>query len=264
MGGPNGDTRYGGQTTVFPARVIQNHVDQVLACLLAQAQNVFSLGGQKQWGAGDLVTQLFFTYKKDWWGLCFRGGVVFPTGKKVSCPVNVFAQPIGNNGHYELQVGSEFLMNAPRASAMIYFLYSHACTERENLPTAFMGNMIKNIGLPTAANVGWDSVTAGILGNFVFGYCKKFNLLLGYQAYIKSRDAICYRTTYAQNFIGAQQQLDGQVIARKSQQQTHTFQTQLQYNFWRHMRLDGGVEYTFAGKTAPVVFDWNCGLSVLF
>lgn len=259
----------GGQTTVFPARVIQNHVDEVLGCLVSQAQHVFSNAGinfcsQKQWGAGDLVTQIFVTYLKDWWGFRLRGGVIFPTGKKNCQPRNVFQQPIGNNGHYELQVGSELLMNSEHVSSMIYFLYSHACRQRETVPTPFEGSFIKNIGLPTAADICWDSVTAGILGNFVMGYCSKFNLLVGYQAFVKSHDSICYRKPNEKDVLGNQHQLSAPLLSRKTQQQTHTFQTQLQYNFWRHMRLDSGVEYTFAGKTAPVVFDWNIGLSVLF
>jgi|GEM_PF-5728185 hypothetical protein len=261
----------GGQTTVFPARVIRNHVDEVVGCLVNQAENIFTQAGinfcsQKNQGIGDLVTQLFLTYQSDaWWGMRIRGGMVFPTGKKASYIKNVFKQPIGNNGHFELQIGAEFLVDLPRFAAMIYFLESHAFKRHESIATAFFGDCVKNIGLCSSADISWDAVSAGILTDIKrLGYCGKFDLLLGYQAAIKSHDHVSYTKTQAQNVLGITQQLDGHVAALKTQRQTHAFQAQLQYNVWRSIRIDGGVDYTFAGKTAPVVCNWNFGLAALF
>ena len=261
----------GGETTVFPARVIRDHVDEVVGCLTSQAENIFCQAGinfcsQKMSGIGDLVTQLFLTYHTDsWWGLRVRGGVIFPTGKKASHIKNIFQQPIGNNGHFELQLGAEFLVDTSHFSAMIYFLESHAFKRRESVAPAFVGNCIKNIGLCSTADISWDGVSAGILTDIKnLGYCGKFDLLLGYKADIKSHDYVNYSGTQAKNVLGNFQTLDAHVLALKSQRQTHTFQAQLQYRFWRALRLDGGVEYTFAGKTAPVVCSGNIGLSALF
>lgn len=263
----------GGETTVFPSRVIRDHVNEVLACLTAQSQNIFSQAcinfcNQKTWGAGDLITQLFVTYDSEcWWGGRLRGGFVFPTGKKINSALYVYQQPIGNNGHLEAQLGGEFIIDIPHFAAEFYFLYSHACAAHEwQVPTAFAGNSIKNIGLCAgSAKISWDSVSAGILADIKdIGYCKKWNILLGYQAFIKSHDHVTYDTCYGFNPEMVVQRLSSAVMEQKTARQTHTLQGQIQYNVWNYIRLDGGVEYTVAGKTAPVVLSWNAGLSVLF
>ncbi len=258
----------GGQTTVYPARVIRTHVDEVVGCYAAQAETIFTAAGinfcsQKMVGIGDLVTQCFVTYHTDsWWGLRLRGGVIFPTGKRASRVQEVFKQPIGNNGHYELQVGGEFLIDIPLFSAMVYFLESHAFKTREAIAPAFLDNCIKNIGPCCAARIGWDSVTAGFLADVHAGGL--FDLLFGYKAFIKSHDAVSYTKNYASTIAGTVQQLDPHVAALKSARQLHNLQTQLQVNLWRGLRIDGGVEYTFAGNTAPALVQWNFGLGVLF
>lgn len=194
-----------------------------------------------------------------------RGGVIFPTGKKASHIKNIFQQPLGNNGHFELQLGAEFLVDTARFSAMIYFLESHAFKRRESVAPTFVGNCVKNIGLCSTADISWDGVSAGILTDIKnLGYCGKFDLLLGYKADIKSHDYIDYCGARAKNVLGNFQTLDPHVLALKSQRQMHIFQAQLQYRFLRALRLDGGVEYTFAGKTAPVICSGNIGLSALF
>ncbi|MBA2306753.1 hypothetical protein H0W26_01310, partial [Candidatus Dependentiae bacterium] len=151
---------------VAPARIIKQHVKELLECVDLEAENVFkecgiSFESQCTRGIGDFDTELFIGHSfSDCFYAELYGGITFPTGKKVSDPRLIFRQPLGNNGHYEYTLGVQGLWQLHPWLAVQSQAAWHPVKRRlECVATAFQGASIKNIGLPTKASVAWDHVT---------------------------------------------------------------------------------------------------------
>ncbi|MBA3751225.1 hypothetical protein H0X06_00270 [Candidatus Dependentiae bacterium] len=255
---------------VAPARVIRQHVNELLGCIDQEAEAIFkqcgiSFASQCSRGIGDFDTELFLGH---FFSECFYteiyGGVKWPTGKRACDPRLVFQQPLGNNGHYEYKLGIQSLFQLhPWIAVQGQLTWHTVQRKRECIATAFQGACVKNIGLPTIAHSAWDYVvfrtdlfiTPPLLCNS--------GLDINYELYYKGRDTVCFKNPTAVDCLGNSPLLDSTVITRNTKVISQKIKAELFYNF-TYLELFAGGSRVFSGRNAPKETDWHIGLACYF
>lgn len=217
-------------------------------------------------GLGDLNTELYLGYD---FNNCFWGeghfGVVFPTGKKVCDPGRLLAQPLGNNGHFELRIGGELGYEFSdwlkvRADSSYFFVLRN----RESIAAPFTGATVQNIGPAVFADISWSSFLGHVDFTFVPPCMPCLGFDIGYELYAKARDKVRLCQATAANFGGgAQQTLDATVAERDTRRVEHKVRTEVFYNTG-YFDVVGGFANTFAGQNIQQETDWYLGLVVSF
>ena len=255
---------------VAPARVIKQHVNELLACIDQEAEAIFkecdiSFDSQCTRGMGDLDTELFLghSFTDCFYGELY-GGITWPTGKQVCDPRLIFQQPLGNNGHYEYILGTQALYQLHPWIALQGDLAWHPVQRsHECVAAAFQGACVKNIGLPTKASVTWDYVTFRLNLLITPPLSCISGLDISYELYHKSHDTVCFKNALAPDCLGKSPLLDSTVLTRNTKVVSHKLRAELFYNY-RCFELFGGGGYAVAGKNAPKESDWHVGLACYF
>ena len=226
---------------------------------------------QRLTGAGDLDVD--FYARRNFCEGCHGGwyvegitGIRFPTGKKVKNPGNLFAQPLGNNGHFEIKGGAQVGWNpcdwfAVKADAQFY----HVFRRNEKVAAAFTGATVRNIGTTVDASVSWNYFLGNLDLTFVHqSSCDGcMGVDIGYQPYFKLKDKISFKETTAMDLLGNVQTLDATVLEANTKRSVHRIKTEV-FHKNCDWEIYGGWLHSVAGKNIQRETDWYAGFGIFF
>lgn len=258
-------------TTAAEARVIQLHVNELLACIGFESEDVFkkcgiSFNSQRITGFGDLDTELYAGwFPADYTYLEGFIGVRWPTGKKNHTPQNVFRQPLGNNGHYEIKLGTQVLWQpcswaALQGDVTGYFVnFSKEC-----IATAFTNAVVKNIGIPVTASIKWNYYI--LHTDLIFtpqNWCW-ISGVVGYEFYHKSCDTINFCQKTAQDCLGVQQELSGRLLSQNTRVSSHKIRGEALIEPSSWLYFFGGASKVVSGSNVPKETEWYLGFTLYY
>jgi hypothetical protein len=258
------------------ARIISTMLQELTQCVAKSAEQFFAWNSvsfipKKNHGLGDLDVQGFVRWKpQEEYDIESFFGVSIPTGKKTHYPNYPFVQPLGNNGHWEVQIGAWFHAR-PCAwlDIDIDSLYCHVLKAREQLPTAFVGAMVKNIGKRTSGTVSWGYYLGHADLTFTCpGLTRHHNvqLQLGYELYHKQKDSIHFHQQQAVDFFGNLQNLNPRLLEYQTTVTSNKIGLQLSYAYSNCIKksigICGGANFVVGGKNVPQEHDWHIGFEI--
>lgn len=257
--------------TTSGSRTIQNAITTAILNLDESVTSIFELAGfdfcdGRTKGLGDLDLEFYIGYD---WGCKrpaytdFTIGMRAPTGKRICDCLKVLQQPLGNNGHTEVRIGYQMGWDATRwVKLKGDIFYSWVLKRTENIPAAFRGATIKNLGPCVPAQVSWEYIFANLDATFFTSECCGFDF--GYQLYHKRCDTIDFCQTTATDLAGrTNQPLDASVAARLTEQTQHKLRAEF-FLATGACEIFTGYDYAVAGKNAPVDSDFYLGMKVAF
>lgn len=216
-------------------------------------------------GIGDLDLEFYYGDQLlcDLWGEILIG-IKFPTAKKLKNPQELFAQPLGNNGHFETRLGGKLWYNTRDWLQLKgYASYNFVCQGTETINAPFKGATIKNIGPMVDARISWG---------YFFGYlnavisnpshpCSGFSI--GYELYAKRKDNVELTRRELKDFFGVIRELDATIVEQNTHAITHKVTTEF---FYETNMFDvwAGWTHAFAGKNAPKESDFYIGMTLIF
>ena len=217
-------------------------------------------------GVGDLILEFYlgrnwFSCNQVWTDLVFA--VSFPTGDRLCNCLDVLKQPLGNNGHFEIQVGLEGGYDwSERVKFMADFRFSKVLCATERVAAPFVGATLKNIGPCINANVEWWWFLGHFDVTFFANDC--CGLDIGYELYHKGCDKICLCPAIATDLLGnANQLLDPAVLRRLTEVTAHKIRLGW-FTVINNCEIFAGWSNVIAGKNAPVETDWYLSMAVSF
>ncbi len=257
-----------GTNTTAASRVIQQQVNELIACIDQEAEAVFQKCGisfcsQHIKGAGDFDSEAFIGYffSPCLYGELF-GGIRWPTGKLIDNAHRVFRQPLGNNGHYEYKIGFQALWQPYEYLGFKGDFSWHGVQRAaECVATPFIGAQVKNIGRPINAHIRWDYII--LHADAIITPCPYYGLEVGYELYQKNRDKICINEAFATDCLGNSNRIDTSVLSRTTKVTGHKIRAEA---FWFTDTFDiyaGGTQVV-AGKNVPKERDWHVGIIFYF
>ncbi|MBY0109955.1 MAG: hypothetical protein K2X90_02485 [Candidatus Babeliaceae bacterium] len=216
-------------------------------------------------GFGDLNFEFFLAHDwKEWGYLEGRLWIMAPTGVKVKNPLNILQFPTGNNGHPEIGLGIAGGIEKLRYLAFNFDAYYIWVTPaNNNVAAPFAGATVKNIGPCVPGKTSWHYGIIDINMNIINPHFEKIGVMIGYQAYLKSRDKLrlCQNSTL--DWAGNLEQLNACVYEKDSDRVANRIRTETFYNSeWASVFL--GFEATVSGKNIPKEVDFHVGLDVHF
>lgn len=260
-----------GSNTTQEARVIQAQVDEVLACIAQEAEDIFkdcgiSFTSQCISGAGDLDTEC---YTGHFFSPCLyvEGfvGIRWPTGKHASNPQVVFRPALGNNGHFEVKAGVQGIWQPCRWAALRGDITGFGVLKAtECVAASFIGAHIKNVGPAVRATVHWNYYLLHADMLITPPNCYGIGGVIGYENYHKSRDHLSFCSTSALDCLGVRQPLDAKVITRKTKVTSHKVRGEAFVELWGCVQLFGGGSKVFAGSNVPKETEWFLGVTAYF
>ncbi len=262
-----------GNQVVAPARVIEEQVDELLDCISPTAEQVFTDCGISfapvcLQGVGDFDTEIFA-------GHCFSPcvygeiffGMSWPTGKRVKNPLQVFKQPLGNNGHYESRVGLQGLWEPCRYAVLkadLAVSIVHKATER--VAASFAGATVKNIGPTVPASIGWNYFT--LHADVILTHpSKTTGIDIGYELYHKSSDHISILKSSTLDCLGNCNRLSSRPLSDHTEVTSHKIRAEFFYDFCLFKREGDffiGGSHVVAGRNAPRETDFEFGFTFYF
>ncbi len=262
-----------GTQVVAPARIIEEHVDELLECIAPTAEEVFtacniSLAPQCIKGPGDFDTELFAGHC---FNDCFYGelfvGIRWPTGKRLKNPLEVFRQPLGNNGHFESKVGIQALWEpCPWAVLKGDLAVSLVHKDTERVAASFRGATVKNIGPCVPATIGWNYFT--LHTDLIFTLPSKVaGLDIGYELYHKSHDRITFHTSATRDCLGSCNALSQAPLTDGTQVTSHKIRSELFWDFCffkYEADIYVGASHVVAGRNTPIETDVEFGFTFFF
>lgn len=260
-----------GDNTTEAARVIQQQVNELLACINQEAEDAFkecciSFDSQCFSGAGDLTTELYAGY---FYSPCvyLEGfiGMRWPTGKRSRNPLLVFRQPLGNNGHYEFKLGGQMLWEAHEWVSIHGDITGFILSKnKECVSSAFEGATIKNIGVPVTADITWNYLLLHTDVYFTPPNRHNFGGVLGYEFYYKSRDDIQFCQSTAIDCLGMEAPLDACVLEKDTRAIGHKIRGEAYIDACEWLQIYGGGTTLVGGRNVPDTTAWHLGFSVYY
>lgn len=257
-----------GTQTTAASRVIQQHVNELIPCFDTEAENIFkrcgiSFASQCIKGMGDFDTEIFggYYFSPSLYGEAFAG-ITWPTGKLSDHPLQVFRQPLGNNGHYEYKLGIQTLWQPNGYAAFKGDLSWHSIQRSsECVATPFFGAQVKNIGRPLTVEIAWDYML--LHADLIFTPLAYTGLQIGYELYHKRPDEIYWFESFATDCVGKRNLIDSRVLSCTTNVTSHKIRAEA---FWFCDTFDifGGGSVVFAGRNAPKERDWHVGIIIYF
>ncbi len=261
-----------GDDTTPEARVIQDQVNELLACINQEAEDAFTDCGicfedQCYSGAGDLNTEVYTGY---FYSPCLylEGfiGMRWPTGKRDRDPRFVFRESLGNNGHYEFKLGGQVLWEAHDWITLHGDITGFILTRnKECVATSFKGATVKNIGLPVEADIKWNYLLLHT-DLFITPPCWWHNLggVIGYELYYKSRDDIRFCQDKALDCLGMIAELDPCVLSENTRVIGHKIRGEAFLDACDWLQFYGGGTAVVGGENVPKTRAWHLGFNAYF
>jgi len=224
------------------------------------------LSTQRNMGAGDLLLQMFM--QRNWHNDKIfteaQFGVIFPTGKKVSPALTPFCMPLGNNGHYEVELGLDLGWNAASwAGLQAGFSYHWALKGTECVAAPFSGACVKNLGPSVYANTSWNYLLTDINLTLTEPLTHRFGMNMAYEFYYKTCDKICLCGTQALDLENNTQDLCASNLTWLTKVRSSKVKTEVFFNE-KTGSIFGGFDYIFGGRNAPKEIGWHLGLLIEF
>ncbi len=216
-------------------------------------------------GFGDLNFEFFLAHDwKEWGYLEGRLWIMAPTGVKVKNPLNILQFPTGNNGHPEVGLGIAGGIEKLRYITFNFDAYYIWVTPASNNVAApFFGATVKNIGPCVPGKTSWHYGIIDLNVNIINPHFEKIGVMLGYQAYLKSRDKLTLCENSTLDWAGNLEPLNVCVYEKDSDRVANRIRTETFYNSeWASIFL--GFEATVSGKNIPREVDFHVGLDVHF
>jgi hypothetical protein len=218
-------------------------------------------------GLGDFDTELFIG--RDFCDGRFISefifGVRWPTAKRLCDCRKVVLLPRGNNGHYEIRLGT---MAGWQAYDWLRFkmnlYYSFVLKRTENIAAPFLNQAIANIGPCIPAKVKWGYFEGYFGTTFNASDCCGFHL--GYDLWVKQRDKLFLCQDTAVDLAGFTHPLSvdsDSAIVRNTRRVSHKVRVEF-FMTTSYCELTAGWLHTFAGKNAPRDTDWYLSMQVSF
>lgn len=227
--------------------------------------NSIVLTSQRNAGLGDLNLEFYAgtEFLCDMYGE-FMIGFVFPAGKKIKNPRNVLKQATGNNGHYEVRFGGDWIWEICDCLRLHSdSSFNFVLRRSEHVLVAFAGASVFNIGPATCADINWNYYL-GHLDLTLMHPCNScLSLNIGYELYAKSHDKIHYIKNQYTDFIGQQGKADGCFLARRSDIIANKIHAEMFLNGMCN-NIFIGWSHVFAGKNALAETEWDIGMEVCF
>ncbi len=254
------------------------------------ANNGITFDTEKERGVGNLDTTIYLGYDflcdKNMYGEG-RFGVRWPTDKRDKNPGEVYRMATGNDGHYEVRVGTQwYYMPVCWFGMNFEGDYFHVCKRREKVAASFVGATIKNINPTVDAEVQWDYGLVKFDLNFYHPNNPGLGFLVGYEFYGKSKDRIefvnpeienascgqksnvCSNSnesvrTMAPDLFGNLQTLDPRVLERQTQRLSHKMRLEF-FHHWNSGDLFLGWTHVVGGKEVMRETSWHIGMVVQY
>lgn len=253
-------------------RGVRAAIEHALAKIMAKSATDFldlhgiSLGTQRLQGLGDMSLQLFANC--DWrdskyWTEVHLGAVL-PTGKKWCDPLKLFMQPLGNNGHFEIEPGFNLGWNANSCVSLYTdFSYHWVLRHNECIAADFTGAKVKNIGPATNARIKWQYLLFNVDMSIVEPAYHQFGFDVGYNLYYKRCDNVCFCNQTVKTFSGTPATVDNCIPTWLTRVIAHKMRGTLYYT-QEPGSIYGGLSYIFAGKNTPQEIGWHLGMMIEF
>ena len=251
------------------ARAIQTTIQSILKGINTDVIDFFADKGisfdtQNIQGAGDLDVDVYVTRQFCKWNGQAALGMRFPTGGRVKNPGKLLAQPLGNNGHYELR-GALFAGWEPTywVALSADASYNWVLKRTENVAAAFKGATVKNIGPSVKADVSWQYFVGNFDVTFLHPCNNQLGFDVGYEPYVKRSDKVHFLTSTAEDLLGNVQPLDDSVLENRTSVVAHKIRAEI-FHQWDYFEIFAGWAQVVAGKNAPHDTDWHLGAVVYF
>ncbi len=252
-----------GQLTANAPQIAQN----MLSGLLKNGETT-SWGCSSQAGIGDLDIE--FVAGFDWsilnriLELDVTLGCVFPTASQTKNALNYLAQPLGNNGHFELRAGLAYAYNwCTWIRSSSYLSYSWVLGAQEWLFPSFKG--AKAFGLQpgplVAAEISWGQFVTSTDITFMFDH---FGWNIGYQGTWKGHDSISPCLKQATDALGEFNALDFSLMRSLSKREAQKIRSSLSALISDECQVEVGGAGIFYGKNVPIDIDWFASIQFLF
>lgn len=215
-------------------------------------------------GAGDLFIDIWGGKQKECW---FADGLIgfrIPTAAKLNCPQEVFAQPLGANGHFGLKLGAEGgYMVRDWLGLKLEFFYTHFFNATERRAAVFKDSTIRNIGPCVDAQVNWNTFLLYLDATFFSKSCPNVGWDFGYEFYDKSKDNLSYCVSETADFAGVVKELDSCLARSGSDTQSHKLRAEV-FKQWGCFQIFFGGSYIVAGKNVMKETEWHLGMKADF
>lgn len=253
--------------------VVENTVARVLEEIQFQGLNAntfiaergIDLGRSEcKTGAGDLFIDIWGGKQKECW---FADGLIgfrIPTAAKLKCPQEVFAQPLGANGHFGLKLGAEGgYMVRDWLGLKCEFFFTHFFNATERRAAVFKDAKIRNIGPCVDAQVSWNTFLLYLDATFFSTLCPNVGWDFGYEFYDKTKDNLCYSVETLADFAGQVKELDSCLARQGSDTQSHKLRAEV-FKQWGCFQIFFGGSYIVAGKNVMKETEWHLGMKADF
>lgn len=216
-------------------------------------------------GLGDLLLE----YYQSKMHVCSLGyewsvGIQIPSGRHLKHPNQLFAQPVGCDGHYQLMASAKLFWQpidwfTMRTDVSYWWALSH----HEKINASFQGATVKNLGPVVIADVSWSYLVGHIDATFVHCDEYPYGLNIGYELFARTSDKIRFVNMEIKDLLGIVRPLDNKVAQLKSNGLVNKIRTEF---FMQHKQFElfAGWIYAVAGRNAPKETDWYFGIQVGF
>ncbi len=217
-------------------------------------------------GIGDLDMEWYLAFQRcDYSFVELQFGVRCPTGKKITDPLNLVKQPLGNNGHFELRPG--IVLGCAYWDWVKFkadLTYSIVLKKKELVGSPFAGATVRNLGPAIPADVSWSYFWGDIDLTFVHPGNECFGATVAYQPYVKLADKVDFGCcSKAPDFLGVRQALDATLLEKDTKRVAHTIRTEVFFDT-SCCKIYGGFAQVIAGYNVTRDFDMYLGLTASF
>lgn len=229
-------------------------------------KTVINWTNYKKQGLGDLDIQLGLgsTWKNGIFAGDILFGIVFPTSSLVSPCANYLTMPLGNNGHYELRGGGQFVYEfGDFVSLSANGSYTWGLPSIENIIPSFKGSKAFGL-LPSciSAKIKWEELV--INSDLMFYPKGSMGCKIGYQFFWKREDKFSSFLSSTNNGVSDIQLIDLEILQKFSKKKAHKAKFSLFNEINDFTQFSLGFEKVLAGKNIGTEFTLFGSLVITF
>ena len=229
-------------------------------------ENSITFNTQRKTGIGDLSTNIYLGYEftKRVYGEGIFG-VKIPTAISNTTPLTLYTPTLGNNGHFELQLGTQWQFDLMRCLNLdVNFSYNFVLKHNETRAATFENATVKNLGPSATAKVHWQWLDTRAKFTIFHPDNQCLGLTLAYEFYYKTKDKVAFTETTATDLLGRTgKTLDNDVSALRTKERSHKILFEI-FNYFDCFELFLGGGQAFAGKNSPKDSDLHIGVRIEF
>ena len=236
----------------------------------------FVLEDSRVAGLGDVDLDFFYEHVlKDDVIFEVMLGCRLPTGGGDKYAGNAYRPRLGNGEHWELKLGAMVAWQPITwLNVKVDGYYSFVLEGREQLPAAFKGAKIKNMGPRADADIDWNYLVGRVDVNLFHPKTNDLSTSIGYELYYKTSDNINFKERTMESWLGrtwsdgalvANNQLLSNSLAEQNTQAIgHKLRGETSYRLSERFEIFAGGSYIFAGQNLPRELDAHIGFNTNF